>query len=84
MTSWVPPGAQYGIMTMTVDAHGDAWFVEQNANYIGHFDKRQQTMTFFRLSLPSSAPFGLTLDPAGSLWFTAGGSSANYVGEMTP
>jgi hypothetical protein len=41
-------------------------------------------MTFFQLSLAGSVPFGLTLDPAGRLWFTAGGSSANYVGEMTP
>ena len=37
--------------------------------------------------LPSEralASFGLTLDPAGRLWFTAGGSSANYIGEMAP
>jgi hypothetical protein len=43
---------------------------------------RKRALTFFHLSLPSSTPFGLTLDSSGKLWFTAGGSSANYVGVM--
>lgn len=41
-------------------------------------------LTFFQLSLPSSDPSALTLDSAGNLWFTAGGSSGNYFGEMAP
>ncbi len=74
VTSWVPPGAQYGIMTTTVDAHGDAWFVEQNANYIGHFEKRQQTFRIFPLGTWNGSPLGpqdLQFDDKGLLWFTA-------------
>jgi streptogramin lyase len=39
-------------------------------------------MTFFQLSRQANAPYGLTLDPDGRLWFTFGGSPANYIGEM--
>ena len=75
------PAALY---TLVIDHKEHIRFVDVGANSLVRYAPGQQTLTFFRLSLPSSAPFGLTLDPAGTLWFTAGGSSANYVGEMTP
>jgi streptogramin lyase len=75
------PAALYALV---IDHKEHIWFVDVGANSLVRYAPGQQTLTFFPLSLPSSAPFGLTLDPAGTLWFTAGGSSANYVGEMTP
>ena len=75
------PPALYGLV---IDHQEQIWFVDVGANMLVRYAPRQQTLTFFQLSLPESAPFGLTLDPAGKLWFTAGGSSANYVGEMAP
>jgi virginiamycin B lyase len=75
------PPALYALV---IDHTGAIWFVDVGANTLGRYAPGQQTLTFFQLSLPGSAPFGLTLDPAGQLWFTAGGSSANYVGKMAP
>ena len=75
------PPALYGL----VIGHKDAiWFVDANADTLVRYAPGEHTLTFFQLSLASSAPFGLTLDPAGKLWFTAGGSTADYVGEMAP
>ncbi|HEX6551680.1 MAG TPA: hypothetical protein VF026_02875 [Ktedonobacteraceae bacterium] len=77
-------GVPAALYALVIDHQEQIWFVEVGANMLVRYAPEQQTLTFFRLSLPGSAPFGLTLDPAGRLWFTAGGSSANYVGEMAP
>jgi virginiamycin B lyase len=69
---------------LVIDHKEDIWFVDVGANTLVRYSPGEHTLTFFQLSLPGSAPFGLTLDPAGKLWFTAGGSPANYVGEMAP
>jgi virginiamycin B lyase len=75
-------GGPPALYALAIDHQGDIWFVDVGANTLVRYVPEKRTMTFFQLSLPSSAPFGLTLDPAGRLWFTAGGSSANYIGEM--
>ena len=53
-------------------------------NMLVRYAPAKHALTFFQLPLPASAPFGLTLDPAGILWFTAGGFGANYIGELAP
>lgn len=78
--SGVPPA----LYALVIDHGSNIWFVDVGANMLVRYSSGKQTLTFFHLSLPTSAPFGLTLDSAGKLWFTAGGSSANYVGEMVP
>jgi len=75
------PPALYALV---IDHHQQIWFVDVGANMLVRYAPVQHALTFFQLALPTSAPFSLTLDPAGSLWFTAGGSSANYIGEMAP
>jgi virginiamycin B lyase len=69
---------------LVIDHQGNIWFVDVGANTLVRYAPGKHSLTFFQLSLPGSAPFGLTLDPAGMLWFTADGSSANYVGEIAP
>lgn len=69
---------------LVIDHQQEIWFVDVGANMLVRYAPAKHSLTFFQLSLPTSAPFGLTLDPAGKLWFTAGGSSANYIGEMVP
>src|SRR6266581_1081376 len=78
---WGKPPALYQLL---LDHQGKIWFVDVGADALVRYAPEKHTLTFFRLSLPGSAPFGLTLDPAGTLWFAVGGSPANYVGEMTP
>jgi len=77
-------GGPPALYELVIDRQDNIWFVDVGANTLVRYAPGRRTMTFFQLSLPSSAPFGLTLDHAGKLWFTAGGSSANYVGEMAP
>ncbi len=75
-------GGPPALFALVIDHTGNIWFVDVGANMLVRYAPGKHALTFFRLSLPGSAPFGLTLDPAGQLWFTAGGSSANYIGEM--
>jgi virginiamycin B lyase len=75
------PPALYGLV---IDSKDTIWFVDVGSDTLVHYAPGKYSLTFFQLSLPSSAPFGLTLDPAGKIWFTAGGSTADYVGEMAP
>jgi streptogramin lyase len=77
-------GGPPALYELVIDPKEDVWFVDVGANTLVRYAPGEHTLTFFQLSLPGSAPFGLTLDPAGKLWFTAGGSPANYVGEMAP
>ncbi len=77
-------GGPPALYNLVVDRQEHIWFVDVGANMLVCYSPGKRTLTFFQLSLPSSAPFGLTLDPSGKLWFTAGGAAANYVGEMTP
>jgi virginiamycin B lyase len=77
-------GGPPALYELVLDHQEHIWFVDVGANMLVRYTPGQHALTFFRLSLPGSAPFGLTLDPAGRLWFTAGGPSANYVGEMAP
>ena len=75
------PAALYGLV---VTHDGNVWFVNNGADVLGRYAPGKVAYTFFQLALPSSGPFGLTLDAAGKLWFTADGPSANYVGAVTP
>jgi virginiamycin B lyase len=71
----------YGLVV----AHdGDVWFVNSGADVLVRYAPGKATYTFVQLSLPSGAPFGLALDATGKLWFTAAGSSTNYIGVVTP
>jgi virginiamycin B lyase len=69
---------------LVITQNGDVWFVNNGANALVRYEPGKDVYTFFQLDLPSSAPYGLTLDPSGTLWFTAAGPSTNYVGKMVP
>jgi virginiamycin B lyase len=82
----VPAISKYppALYELVIDHKDMIWFVDVGSHTLVRYAPGKHSLTFFQLSLPSSAPFGLTLDPAGKLWFTAGGSTADYVGEMAP
>lgn len=73
--------ALYGLV---VDHQGNVWFVDVGADMLARYTTEKHLLTFFRLSLSGSAPSALALDPVGNIWFSAGDSPANYVGEMIP
>ncbi len=82
----VPAISRYppALYELVIDSKDTIWFVDVGSSTLVRYAPGKYSFTFFQLSLPSSAPFGLTLDAAGKLWFTAGGSTADYVGEMAP
>jgi virginiamycin B lyase len=73
------PPALYGL---AIDHKENIWFVDVGANTLVRYAPGKQTLTFLQLSLPGTVPSSLTLDPAGNIWFTAGGSPTNYVVEV--
>jgi virginiamycin B lyase len=77
-------GTSPALYGLAIDHQGNIWFVDIGTDTLVRYAPGKQTLTFFKLSLPGSAPSGLTLDPVGNLWFTAGGAPANYIGEMAP
>lgn len=77
-------GKSAALYGLAVTPDGGVWFVDNGADALVRYAPEKAVFTFFRLSLHSSAPFGLTFDAGGKLWFTASGSSANSIGEMTP
>ncbi len=77
-------GNPHALYELVIDHQDIIWFVDVDANALVRYAPGKQVLTFFQLSMQGSAPFGLTLDPAGKLWFTVGGSPANYVGEIAP
>ena len=75
------PAALYGLV---VTQNGDIWFVNNGDDALVRYTPKDASFTFFQLSGLSGAPYGLALDSAGRLWFTASGTSVNAVGRINP
>jgi len=64
---------------LALDAHGDVWFTEFNADRLGQLDPRSGRMRHYPLSLNMSVqtlyPYGVTVDSLWSIWFTESGSN---------
>ncbi|HEX8996669.1 MAG TPA: hypothetical protein VF812_11615 [Ktedonobacterales bacterium] len=73
------PATLYAIV-----ARDDAlWLTSTGANALVRYTPSTLQFTFFKLSTPSSVPFGLALGRDGALWFTADGTP-NYIGVAHP
>jgi virginiamycin B lyase len=77
-------GTPAGLYDVVVAPTGDVWFACASANALVQYSPRTGQFTFHVLSVPASVPFGLAFDTAGSLWFTADGTPANYIGVLRP
>ena len=71
---------------LALDAHGDVWFTEFNADSLGRLDPRTGRMQHYFLSPKPSVqtlyPYGVTVDRQGNVWFTESGN--NQVGRLEP
>jgi virginiamycin B lyase len=71
---------------IAIDAHGNIWFTEQNANAIGRLDPQTGAIRQFSLATSSSAqslnPYGIAIDPHGRVWFTE--ASTSTIGMLDP
>jgi virginiamycin B lyase len=75
-------GQPTGLYAVTVTRNGDVWFAVASANALVRYVPRTGAFNFFTLSIPASVPYGLSVDSAGNLWFTADASPTNYVGML--
>jgi len=91
-----PPHGRYGVMGVQVAPDDTIWFVEQYANYIGHYfptTGRYQLYPLPWLTIPDpshagktlslpSAPNELVLDSHGTVWFSE--FNADSLGRLDP
>jgi virginiamycin B lyase len=72
---------------LAIDAQGNLWFTELNANRIGKLDPSKaksltsEGITEYELPQPNSKPHFLTIAKNGLIWFTEG---ANRIGRLDP
>lgn len=71
---------------LTLDAQGNVWFTEFNADTLGRLDPHTGLMQHYPLSATRSVqtlfPYGVTIDPQGMVWFTE--SSNDHIGRLDP
>jgi virginiamycin B lyase len=71
---------------LALDAHGNVWFTELNADAVGRLDPRTDLMQHYPLGAKRSVqkllPYGITVDPEGMVWFTE--VSNNRIGRLDP
>ncbi len=71
---------------LALDAHGNAWFSEFNADALGRLDAHTGLIQHYPLSAKKSVqtlyPYGITIDSQGIVWFTE--SSNNGIGRLDP
>jgi streptogramin lyase len=91
-----PPRGRYGVMSVQVASDDTIWFVEQYANYIGHYFPKTGRYRLYplpTLTIPNpqspgktltlpSAPNELALDAHGTVWFTE--MNADALGRLDP
>jgi virginiamycin B lyase len=71
---------------IALDAHGNVWFTELNADSLGMLDPANGHIKQYPLSAHRSiqvlSPYGITIDPQGAVWFTE--ASTNHIGRLDP
>ncbi|TMD61596.1 MAG: hypothetical protein E6I91_17470 [Chloroflexi bacterium] len=71
---------------IALDAHGNVWFTELNADSLGRLDSHTGAIQQFLISRDRSVqklnPYGVSVDPRGMIWFTE--ASSNHIGRLDP
>ena len=71
---------------LALDAHGEVWFTEFNADRLGRLNPQTGHIQQYQLAAKPSVqilyPYGVTVDPQGSVWFTESGK--NTFGRLEP
>jgi len=72
------------LYAVKVAKNGDVWFASAGANAVVRYQPSANGFLFYQLATLQSIPYGLDLDTAGHVWFSADGGSGNYVGKVVP
>src|ERR1019366_22546 len=87
------PSDPHKILTLPVgpndivlDAHGNVWFTENNADSLAMLNVQTGIFTRYPLtphkSVQTLYPYGITIDRAGNIWFTE--SALSLIGRLDP
>ncbi len=75
------PETLYGI---AADGKNNVWFSSYGTHAIIRYTPGEGVFTFFKLPIGKDAPYELTFDQQGRLWFTTQGDTPSYIGMLTP
>lgn len=68
----------YAPNDLAIDAHGNIWFTELNADMVGRLDPATGNIQHYALAskktVQTLSPYGITVDPHGMVWFTEASS----------
>ncbi len=71
---------------LALDAHGNVWFTETNADSLGMLNVQTGLFKHYPLTAHKSVqnldPYGITVDPTGNIWFTE--SALSLIGRLDP
>ncbi len=71
---------------LALDAHGNVWFTELNADALGMLNTTTGIVRQYPLSVKKSVqvlnPYGVAVDPEGMIWFTE--STTDSIGRLDP
>src|SRR6185312_7708189 len=71
---------------VALDAHGNLWFTEMNADALGMLNTQTGHFKHYPLTSKKSVqvlnPYGITVDAQGIVWFTE--SSTSHIGRLDP
>ncbi len=71
---------------IALDAHGNVWFTELNADALGQLDTHTGHTQQFPIASDKSVqklnPYGVSIDQHGMIWFTE--ASNNHIGRLDP
>lgn len=71
---------------LALDAEGNVWFTEMNADEIGMLNSKTGKIKQYQLSeqqtVQTLSPYGITIDAQGTIWFTE--ASTNELGRLDP
>jgi streptogramin lyase len=69
---------------LTFDSSGNLWFTEFGSNKIGFFDPQTNLLVENPVPTPNSNPYGIIVDPGGTIWFSENAPGVDQIGSFTP
>jgi virginiamycin B lyase len=66
------------------DTRGNLWFTEFGSNKIGFLNLSTHQVIDNPIPTPDSNPYGITITPQGTIWFSENAQGIDQIGSFTP
>jgi len=77
-------GANTSPFDLVFDKNGNLWFTLYLSNQIGFMNPKTLRIVLNGVPTPTSFPYGITIDPKGTIWFAENAKGASNVASFTP